>query len=111
MRFCSYCGKEVMDQSVICPHCGCQIEGSDVDRANPGLVVLSILIPLAGIIMAIAFWGKTPRAAKTYLKAALITIVVVIVLYILIYVLIVGTIFGAINSISNAYSFITHIVK
>ena len=105
MKFCSHCGKEVMEQAVVCPNCGCQIDDSEADRANPGLVVLSILIPLAGIIMAIAFWHKTPKAAKVYLKAALITIVVGVILWVLFYVLIFGTIFGFFNSLFKSLSF------
>lgn len=26
MKFCSKCGKEIMDEAVICPGCGCAIE-------------------------------------------------------------------------------------
>lgn len=99
MKFCSHCGKEVMEKAVICPNCGCQIESTDDNRANPGLVLLSILIPLAGIIMAIAFWNKTPHAAKTYLKAALITVLVEVILWVLFYVLIFGTLFTFLNSL------------
>lgn len=104
MKFCSHCGKEVMEKAVICPNCGCQIEESEADRANPGLIVLSILIPLAGIIMAIAFWGKTPHAAKTYLKAALITILVEVILWVLFYVIIFGAVFGFIHSLFSFLS-------
>lgn len=104
MKFCSHCGKEVNEKAVICPSCGCQIEDSEADRANPGLIVLSILIPLAGIIIAIAFWSKTPNAAKTYLKAALITILVEVILWVLFYVIIFGAVFGFIHSLFNFLS-------
>lgn len=26
MKYCSKCGKEIMDEAVICVHCGCQVE-------------------------------------------------------------------------------------
>lgn len=26
MKFCSKCGKEIMDEAVICPNCGCAVE-------------------------------------------------------------------------------------
>ena len=73
MKFCKYCGKEVKDETVICPSCGCQVKEFDDDSVNPGFVILSIIIPIVGIIMAIAFWKKTPKAARAYLRAALIT--------------------------------------
>ena len=25
MKFCSHCGKEIMDEAVICVHCGCYV--------------------------------------------------------------------------------------
>ena len=30
MKFCSKCGKELFDESVICPGCGCPVENSNV---------------------------------------------------------------------------------
>lgn len=94
MKFCSHCGKEIMEKAVICPGCGCQIEESEADRANPGLIVLSILIPIVGIIMSIVSWNKTPHAAKTYLKTALITISVRVIFWILLYAAVFGTMMG-----------------
>lgn len=26
MKFCRHCGKEIMDEAVICPGCGCAVE-------------------------------------------------------------------------------------
>lgn len=26
MKFCTHCGKEVMDDAVICPNCGCSVQ-------------------------------------------------------------------------------------
>lgn len=26
MKFCSKCGKEIMDEAVICPNCGCSVK-------------------------------------------------------------------------------------
>ena len=26
MKFCSKCGKEIMDEAVVCPGCGCAVE-------------------------------------------------------------------------------------
>lgn len=103
MKYCRHCGKEVLDEAVLCPHCGCKIGEMEEDNANIGFIILSILIPLVGIILACVYWHKTPKAARAYLKAAIITIVIEVVLWIIIYVLIFGTIFG---SIAYMFSFL-----
>ena len=63
MKYCSKCGNQVMDEAVICPKCGCPVENTGSvaqqnnnnnnveDKANGGLIALSILIPIAGIIL------------------------------------------------------------
>ena len=28
MKFCSKCGKEILEEAVICPGCGCAVEGT-----------------------------------------------------------------------------------
>ena len=34
MRYCSHCGKEIMDAAVICVHCGCPVNNSPVAVTN-----------------------------------------------------------------------------
>lgn len=46
------------------------------DKANVGMVILSVLIPIAGLILAIVNWSKSPKAARTYLVAGIISWVV-----------------------------------
>ena len=41
--------------------------------ANVGMIILSVLIPIAGIILAIVNWSKSPKAARTYLVAGIIS--------------------------------------
>ena len=80
MKFCQHCGKEVRDESVICPGCGCSVQAvnnaqaTKVDESvSAGLVVLAVLIPLFGII----YWpvkAKTrPKCAKACGIAAIIS--------------------------------------
>lgn len=26
MKYCAKCGQEVMEEAVVCPHCGCEVE-------------------------------------------------------------------------------------
>ena len=75
MKFCQHCGKEIMDEAVICPGCGCSVQATNDAKAaevaqyiysqgaNIGLVVLSVFIPLFGFI----YW---PLKAKTEPKTA-----------------------------------------
>lgn len=81
--YCQKCGKEIDNEAVVCIHCGCATknqalrkEDSDV-RTSGGLIALSILFPIVGIIMGIVYmqsYNETRRdAGRTYLKTALIT--------------------------------------
>lgn len=35
MKYCTHCGKEIMDDAVICPHCGCAVAGAVADKPSP----------------------------------------------------------------------------
>lgn len=65
MKFCQHCGKELLDEAVICTGCGCAVQTfsntqePQVDQStSAGLVILSIFFPLFGVI----YW---PVKAKT----------------------------------------------
>lgn len=69
--FCSKCGKEIMDEAVICPGCGCPVSGKELsptasqeDAPNAGLNILGFLVPIAGLIMFCTMINKTPIKAK-----------------------------------------------
>ena len=34
MKYCTTCGKEIMDEAVICPHCGCATGKFAIDTRN-----------------------------------------------------------------------------
>lgn len=78
MKYCSHCGKEIMSEAVICPHCGCatgmSVPGisSEADVPSPGLNILSFFFPLIGLILFIVYHGKTPMKANSIGKWALI---------------------------------------
>jgi uncharacterized membrane protein YvbJ len=79
MKYCSKCGTELVDEAVICPNCGCAVEGSapakpaEEDKASAGLCVLSVLIPLFGIIYWAVKHKDTPKKAKACGIAAIIS--------------------------------------
>ena len=65
MKYCSKCGAELLDEAVMCPHCGAQVEmesKTDKKGAKYGqpkntmaLVgfIFSFFIPLVGLILGI----------------------------------------------------------
>lgn len=85
MKFCSNCGKEVSDQAVVCPHCGCAVQNDALDVPSMGLNILSLFFPLIGLILYLVFRDKTPRKAAAVGKFALIGFIAGIGLTILMY--------------------------
>ncbi len=105
--FCKSCGKEINDQAVVCPYCGVQTGAvqntpqqpnygyqqpinqqynqNDVDETNVGLVILSVLFPIVGIILgAVNMSNGKKKSGKAYLLAGVITIAVEIVIGIIV---------------------------
>ena len=79
MKFCSKCGKELLDEAIVCPNCGCAVANlttppqfSD-DQVNVGLCVLSFFIPLFGIIYWPLKHKETPKKAQACGVTALIS--------------------------------------
>lgn len=73
--FCKKCGKEIMDDAVVCIHCGCAVDdsqlkeaGSPEDKVNAGIIVGTVLIPLIGLILGIVnLCQKKTRSGGIYL--------------------------------------------
>lgn len=78
MKYCSKCGNELLDDAVICPKCGCAVEGMGNPEAvnnRSGLQIAAkifmilgciaygwLLIPLAWCIpMTVSYFGKAER--------------------------------------------------
>lgn len=73
MKYCSHCGKQIMNEAVVCPNCGCATENySQEDAPSTGLNVLSFFFPLIGLILYCVYAGKAPKKAKGIGKWALI---------------------------------------
>ena len=72
--FCSKCGKEIMDEAVVCPNCGCAVAPAttEVDAPSIGFAVLGFFIPIVGLILYLVCKDKTPLKAKSAGKGALI---------------------------------------
>lgn len=87
MKFCSKCGKEIMEEAVICVHCGCEIadksqsnEVKEVDEVSVGLCIVAALIPLFGLI----YWPVKHKATPKKAQACGITAIVAWVIYMII---------------------------
>ena len=80
MKYCTKCGKELVDEAVVCVHCGCAVAGSTVatnpnDAPNTGLAVLSFFFPLVGLILYVLNMETSPLKAKSAGKGALIGVI------------------------------------
>lgn len=61
MKFCESCGKELLDEAIVCPNCGCSTEtkGSSknnitiVEPASKTSVILGIIGIVGGVLFAI----------------------------------------------------------
>ncbi len=82
MKYCTHCGEKVMDECVICPFCGCYVNGSSVEADEPsvGLNILGFLFPIVGLILYCVMYQKTPTKAKSIGKWALISFTIGIAL-------------------------------
>lgn len=77
MKFCSQCGTQVMDEAVICIHCGCAIATNGVgiradDAPSAGFAILGFFIPVVGLILYLTNKDTSPRKADSAGKGALI---------------------------------------
>lgn len=73
MKFCSHCGKQILKDAVVCPHCGCAVESvaSVTDEPNKGLNIISFLLPIVGLILYLVYHEKEPKKAAAVGKWAL----------------------------------------
>lgn len=63
MKFCDKCGKEIMDQAVVCPNCGCAVKKekevtklpSYDDCVNGAMTtnIIAIVVLLVGVVCAL----------------------------------------------------------
>lgn len=88
MKYCTKCGKELLDEAVICPGCGCscetQVAPAEEDKKSFGWAFLGFLVPVAGLILYLIWKDKTPLKAKSCGKGALVSVILSFVFGILI---------------------------
>lgn len=83
MKYCANCGAELNENAAVCVKCGAAVQKLAEDKVSVGLVILSVFIPLFGIIYWPVKAKECPKRAKACGIAALITWGVGILLYII----------------------------
>ena len=110
MKFCTKCGKELVDEAVVCIHCGCAVAGATLtatpvvenDAPNTGFAVLGFFFPMIGLILYLLNMNTAPLKAKSAGKGALagvITSVVVSIIFVIFYVVLIGALVGSMAAI------------
>ena len=96
MKYCSKCGKEIMDEAVVCPNCGCAQETvkNANDSSSFGWALLGFCIPIAGLILYLVWKDSTPLKAKSAGNGALVSVIISVIVYI-IYAIAMGALIGA----------------
>jgi len=74
--FCEKCGKEVLDEAVVCVHCGCSLKSTNESNINneplDGVVqVVSFCFPIVGGILWLVHKNSAPQKSKDACNAAL----------------------------------------
>lgn len=85
--YCKKCGKEIDDNAVICPSCGCATDKyeqknfkNESDSSSAGWAVLGFLFPLIGLILYLVWKEELPLRAKSIGKGASISVIVNVVI-------------------------------
>lgn len=85
--YCKNCGAEISKEAYVCPKCGVKVkedENNINDKPNVGLNILSLFIPLVGLILYFSWKNNMPKKAKSILTFSLIGWGINIVLNILV---------------------------
>ena len=106
--FCPKCGKDIRDDSVVCPYCGTQV-GMPVQqqptRSNTVAIVgfvFAFLIPLVGLICSIIGKNKVEECGgngRGLATAGIVISVIAIVLYLIIVIASVAMAASVVNSV------------
>lgn len=102
MKFCQKCGSRLVDDAVICTHCGCIANGTSFAQAtivnlseesstlSTLALVFAFLIPIVGLIMGII--GVATYKSNAYRSksiSAIITSIVMWAVYFMVYYVII----------------------
>ena len=96
MKYCTKCGKQIVDDAVVCVHCGCSVASKTAvdDAPSTAFAVLGFFIPIVGLILYLVNKDNSPKKAHSAGKGALIGFFVSLGLSIL-YGAVVGSMIGS----------------
>lgn len=60
MKFCSKCGKEILDEAVVCPACGCAVESAVSSTESKGSTLKTIAYVFMVIACVVYAWTLVP---------------------------------------------------
>ena len=86
MKYCSQCGKELVDEAVVCPNCGCAVQAPvnpQEDKPSAGLNILAFLFPLVGLILFLVWKDTLPLRSKSCGKGALVGVILYVIFIII----------------------------
>ena len=85
MFFCSKCGRELSQGTVVCPYCGATnkkgLPKNPNDRISAVICIFAALFPIFGIIYSIVKHKKTPRRAAAALISAIAAWLITVIFY------------------------------
>ena len=90
MKYCQKCGKELVDEAVVCLGCGCAVS-NDIsknqfkDAPDSGYAIIGFLFPIVGLILYLIKKDSMPIRAASAGKGALIGFIVWFVFYFIIF--------------------------
>ena len=86
MKNCSNCGKEILDDAVICPICGAMQEITEIkpqkDKMNIFWFLISFFWWWVGIILYFAFRKSNPQKAKVCISGTISAFAVLAILFV-----------------------------
>lgn len=88
--FCRTCGKEILDNSVVCLNCGCltgaaqpiyqEIIPNRPDKVEAVKVLLSLFISVVGIVLGVIDLKNGRKSGRVYLIIGIIKTIIEIIL-------------------------------
>lgn len=89
-KFCSNCGKELLDNQEVCLNCGVLVSNnnsnntvSNGDNGSAGWFILGFFFPIVGLILYICFKNNRVKDAKQVGKGALASVIIYLVLVVI----------------------------
>ena len=60
MKNCNHCGKELLDEAVICPHCGCSVAELTATQDNSKMITLIRAFMIVGCVLTSIYGFLVP---------------------------------------------------